>query len=442
MLLEFRVRNYRSIRDEQCLNLVASSADKELAETHLAATGLKSLPNAVRSAVVYGPNASGKSTLLFALNYMRAVVAESASLIQPGQAYNVQPFKLDPNFAKEPTTFGLTFLIEGVRHEYSFAMTQKRIVSESLLVYRTIKPTELFSRKLAPDAENYEYEFSTYLTGSRKLWQESTRPNALFLSTAAQLNSELLLPVFRWIVDRIVYLPARAELDNDLTTAMLSNNEGRAAICDFLASADISIANIQAVPRKGIRAQLVIPAGGVAQVNQLQGEFLFPVFEHSTPKGKANFELDDESEGTRRLYGLAAPVLDVLREGRILVVDELDSSLHTLMVRRLVSMFHSSELNKAGAQLIFSTHDTSLLDSSLFRRDQIWFTEKDDDQATRLYPLSDFSPRKHEALERGYLMGRYGAVPFFRSYPKLPVSPLKPSVSDPQRATPTTATEN
>ena len=208
MLLEFRVRNYRSIRDEQCLNLVASSADKELAETHLAATGLKSLPNAVRSAVVYGPNASGKSNLLFALNYMRAVVAESASLIQPGQAYNVQPFKLDPNFAKEPTTFGLTFLIEGVRHEYSFAMTQKRIVSESLLVYRTIKPTELFSRKLAPDAENYEYEFSTYLTGSRKLWQESTRPNALFLSTAAQLNSEFCSPCS---LDRGSYrLPAGA----------------------------------------------------------------------------------------------------------------------------------------------------------------------------------------------------------------------------------------
>jgi hypothetical protein len=171
MLLEFLVRNYRSIRDEQSLNLVASGTDKELVETHLVPTGLKALPNAVRSAVVYGPNASGKSTLLAALNYMRAVVAESASVVQPGQTYNVQPFKLDPEFAKEPTSFGLTFLIEGVRHEYAFAMTQQRIVSESLLVYRTNKPSELFSRKLATDGESYEYEFSTYLTGSRKLWQ-------------------------------------------------------------------------------------------------------------------------------------------------------------------------------------------------------------------------------------------------------------------------------
>lgn len=439
MLLEFRVRNYRSIRDEQSLNLVASGTDKELVETNLAPTGLKSLPNAVRSAVVYGPNASGKSTLLAALNYMRAVVAESASIVQPGQTYNVQPFKLEPAFAMEPTSFGLTFLIEGVRHEYAFAMSQKRIVSESLLVYRTSKPSTLFSRALAADGESYDYEFSTYLTGSRKLWRESTRPNALFLSTAAQLNSEALLPVFRWIVESIVYLPAHAEINSDFTTAMLGNDAGRAAVCDFLASADISIANIQAVSRKGIRAQVVIPAGGVAQVNQLQGEFLYPVFEHATPKGKAHFELEDESEGTRRLFGLAAPVLDALRQGRILVVDELDGSLHTLMVRRLVSMFHNPELNKAGAQLIFSTHDTSLLDSSLFRRDQIWFTEKDLDQATRLYPLSDFSPRKHEALERGYLTGRYGAVPFFRKYPKLPSSPLKPGAIDPQRTTPTTA---
>jgi hypothetical protein len=128
--------------------------------------------------------------------------------------------------------------------------------------------------------------------------------------------------------------------------------------------------------------------------------------------------------GTQRLYLLAGPVLDVLRNGRVLVVDELDSSLHTLLVRRLIGMFQSGELNPHGAQLIFSTHDTSLLDQSLFRRDQIWFTEKDSSQATRLYPLSDFSPRNKEALERGYLAGRYGAVPFFNGS-DLPVSGAK-----------------
>ena len=416
MLLEFRVRNFRSIRDELALNLVASS-DKELAATHLAATTLKALPNAVRSAVVYGPNASGKSTLLFALDYLRAMVAESAAVIQPGQTYNVQPFKLDKASIGQPTAFELSFLLDGMRHQYAFAMTQQRIVSESLLVYRTAKPTQWFSRTLADDGETYDYEFSTYLTGSRKLWQDSTRPNALFLSTAAQLNSELLSPVFRWIVESIVFLPAGAMVHHDFTTAMLATEQGRGAIRDFLVAADISITDVQAVPRKGYRNQVVLHAGGVAQASSEQGEFLVPVFRHTTPAGSASFELHEESDGTQRLYGLVAPVLDVLREGRILVVDELDSSLHPLLVRRLISMFHDPALNEKGAQLVFSTHDTSLLDHTLFRRDQVWFTEKAPDQATHLYPLTDFSPRKQEAWARGYLMGRYGAVPFFGESP-------------------------
>ncbi len=417
MLLEFRVRNYRSIRDEQALSLVASNADKELAGTHLAPTGLKALPGAVRSAVVYGPNASGKSTLLQALAYMRAVVAESATVIQPGAIYNVQPFKLDEAFNREPTGFEMSFVLDGIRHQYAFSMTPQRIVSESLVVYRTSKPTQWFSRRLADNGESYEYEFSTYLTGSRKLWQDSTRSNALFLSTAAQLNSEQLSPVFRWIVESIVFLPARVMLNHDLTTAMLATPDGRTRIRDFLATADISIADVQAVPRKGLRNQIVFHAGTVAHSSSEESEILVPLFKHSTSKGSATFELHEESEGTQRLYGLVAPVLDVIRDGRILVVDELDSSLHTLLVRRLVSMFHDPSLSRNAAQVIFSTHDTSLLDHTLFRRDQVWFTEKDEDQATRLYPLTDFSPRKHDAWERGYVAGRYGAVPFFRELP-------------------------
>lgn len=414
MLLEFRVRNYRSIRDEQALTLIASG-DKVLATTHLAPTGLKSAPHALRTAVVYGPNASGKSSLLRALDYLRAVVAESATVIQPGQTYNVQPFKLDAVSAPQPTEFEITFLLSGVRHQYAFSMTAQRIVSESLLVYRSSKPTQLYSRQHV-DGDRYDYEFSTYLTGPRKLWQESTRPNALFLSMAAQLNSEQLSPVFNWIVRSITFLPAGTTVRPDFTTALLATEQGRASIREFLSAADISIADVQAVPRKGMHAQWVMSASDL-QGSQGEREFLMPVFEHSTPKGSAKFELHDESEGTQRLYGLIAPVLNCLRDGHVLVVDELDSSLHTLLVRRLITLFQTPELNPNGAQLIFSTHDTSLLDHTLFRRDQIWFTEKDADQATRLYPLTDFSPRKQEAWERGYLTGRYGAVPFFSNWP-------------------------
>ena len=411
MLLEFRVRNYRSIRDEVVVSFVASK-DKKLAETHLASTGITSLPDVLRSAVVYGPNASGKSTLLQSLFYMRAVVAESATIMQPGQTFSVQPFRLDSDYAKQPSEFEITFLLGGVRHQYGFTLTPERIVDEWLLVYRASKPQQWFSRSYDEKSQTYDYEFSTHLTGSRKLWQEATRPNALFLSTAAQLNSELLGPIFRWLVEQPVYFAAGLSPIPDLTTQLLQTDAGKRAVRDFLASADISISDVVSVSRPGFHQQIMIGPEGPTFTRE-EREMLMPQFVHKTEHGSATFELHEESQGTQRLYALIAPVLDALKNGRLLIVDELDSSLHPLLVRRLVRMFHTPELNPLGAQLLFSTHDTSLLDRTLFRRDQIWFTEKDQDQATRLYPLSDFSPRETEAWEKGYLIGRYGAVPFF-----------------------------
>lgn len=419
MLLEFRIRNYRSIRDEIVISFVASTKDKKMADTHLAPTGIKSLSHVVRSAVVYGPNASGKSTLLHALHYMRAVVAESATIVQPGQPYNVQPFRLDTAYTSQPTEFEITFLLGGVRHQYGFRLTPERIVDEWLLVYRTAKPQQWFSRHYDEKTQSSVYEFSAHLTGPRKLWQETTRPNALFLSTAAQLNSELLGPIFRWLVEQPVYFGAGLSPLPDSTTELLQTEMGKRAVRDFLTSADISISDVLSVPRQGFHQQIMFGPEG-PKFSREDREILMPQFVHKTEHGSASFELHEESQGTQRLYALAAPVLDVLKNGRLLIVDELDSSLHPLLVRRLVRMFHQPELNPLGAQLLFSTHDTSLLDRTLFRRDQIWFTEKDRDQATRLYPLSDFSPRETEAWEKGYLIGRYGAVPFFDE-PVLPI---------------------
>jgi uncharacterized protein len=411
MLLEFRVRNYRSIRDEQVISMVASK-DKKLADTHLITTGIKALPHVVRSTVVYGPNASGKSTLLKALDYMRAVVAESATVIQLGQTYNVQPFRLDAALAEQPTTFEISFILNGVRHQYGFTMTHQRIMDEWLLVYRATKPQQWFSRTFNAETQTTHYEFSTHLTGPRKLWQETTRTNALFLSTAAQLNSELLGPVFRWLVEQPVFFGAGATPLPDFTTALLQTEAGKLAVRDFLVSADISISDVLSVPRQGFHQKILFGPEGT-HVTREEKEMLMPQFVHKTERGSARFELQEESDGTQRLYALAAPVLEVLNNGRLLVVDELDSSLHPLLVRRLVRLFHHPEHNPKGAQLLFTTHDTSLIDRTLFRRDQIWFTEKDRDQATRVYPLSDFSPRETEAWEKGYLIGRYGAVPFF-----------------------------
>jgi AAA15 family ATPase/GTPase len=413
MLIEFRVKNFRSLRDEQVLSLVASK-DKTLQDTHTQTTGLKAAPSLLRSAVVYGANASGKSNLIKALQYMRGVVAKSAAIIQPGQSFAVQPFRLDAKSAQEPSEFEVTFILDGVRYQYGFAMTAQRIVSEHLLVYKAFKPQRWFERHVDPETGKDIYEFGPGLKGPKNLWEGATRPNALFLSMAVQLNSEALRPVFEWFVNGLVIFNEQAQLSPQVSIQMLKQTQGRKQICDFLSAADISIADIEVVTRKvpgqAVHFDLV---AGQTEVRTEEVEEHQLRFSHVTEAGQAVFNLTDESNGTRNLLFLAGPTLDILRKGLTLVIDELDTSLHTLLVRELVRLFHRPNTNTGGAQLIFTTHDTSLLDApDLFRRDQIWFVEKKPDQSSELVSLSEFSPRKNEALERGYLMGRYGAVPF------------------------------
>ena len=202
MLVEFRVKNFRSLRDEQVLSLVASK-DKTLQDTHTLATGLKAAPTLLRSAVVYGANASGKSNLIKALQYMRGVVMESATVIQPGQTYAVQPFRLDAESASQPTEFEVTFILDGVRYQYGFAMTAAahRAVSTCWFTRpssHSAGSNAIFDTKTGKDV----YDFGPGLKGPKNLWEGATRPNALFLSMAVQLNSEALRPVFDWFANR------------------------------------------------------------------------------------------------------------------------------------------------------------------------------------------------------------------------------------------------
>ncbi len=413
MLVEFRVKNFRSIRDEQVLSLVASK-DKTLRDTHTQETGISAAPVLLRSAVVYGANASGKSNLIKALQYMRGVVIESATAIQPGQAFAVQPFRLDSKSADQSSEFEVTFLLDKVRYQYGFAMTAQRIVSEHLLVYKTFKPQRWFSRYFDQESGKDVYEFSSGLKGPKNLWEGATRPNSLFLSMAVQLNSEALRPVFDWFLNQLVIFNEQAPLTPQMSIQMLKQSEGRKDICKFLSAADISIQDVDVETRKvpGQAVHFDLNAGKTEVRSEEMEEHKLR-FHHVTEQGKAVFDLMDESSGTRNLLFIAGPVMDILSKGVTLVIDELDTSLHTLLVRELVRLFHSPEINAKGAQLIFTTHDASLLDApDLFRRDQIWFVEKDGDQSSGLVGLSEFSPRKNEALERGYLMGRYGGVPF------------------------------
>jgi hypothetical protein len=230
---------------------------------------------------------------------------------------------------------------------------------------------------------------------------------------AVQLNSEALRPVFDWFANRLVIFNEQSPLSPQFSLQMLKQEPQRKAICEFLRAADTSIADIEVTTQQAMVHTIHVDlstgkreeTGGEQAVDEVK-------FHHITEHGKAVFDLMDESGGTRNLLFLAGPILDILNQGLTLVVDELDTSLHTLLVQALVRLFHRPEVNTGGAQLVFTTHDTSLLDAyGLFRRDQVWFVEKRPDQSSSLYPLLDFSPRKHEALERGYLQGRYGALP-------------------------------
>jgi hypothetical protein len=271
-----------------------------------------------------------------------------------------------------------------------------------------------YKRRFDIDSGKDVYDFGPGLKGPKNMWEGATRPNALFLSMAVQLNSDALRPVFDWFLNRLVIFNEQAQLTPQVSIQMLKQADEHKNICNFLFAADISIADIDVetrkVPGQAVHFDLV---AGNTEVRSQDMEEHKVRFHHVTENGKAVFDLMDESNGTRNLFFLAGPVLNILSKGLTLVIDELDTSLHTLLVRELVRLFHQPEINTGGAQLIFTTHDTSLLDApDLFRRDQVWFVEKNQDQASSLLSLSEFSPRKNEAIERGYLIGRYGGVPF------------------------------
>lgn len=416
MLVEFRIKNFRSLRDEQVFSMVASS-DKTLLDTHAVETGLKAAPHLLKSAVVYGANASGKSNLIKALQYMRGVVLESASL-PPGQGFDrLLPFKLDTLSADLPTEFEVTIILDGVRYQYGFSMNSQRIVSEQLLIYKTHKPQRWFTRKFDADSDKDVYQFGAGLKGAKNLWEGATRPNSLFLSMAVQLNSDALRPVFDWFANALVIFNELTPLSPQFSIQMLKQEAQRKAICEFMCAADASIDDIQVATRQAMVHTINYDLATGKREETANEQAVDEVkFHHVTEFGKAVFDLADESSGTRNLLFLTGPILEVLAKGMTLVIDELDTSLHPLLVQALVRLFHRPEVNNGGAQVLFTTHDTSLLDAyGLFRRDQIWFVEKRRDQSSSLYPMLDFSPRKNEALERGYLQGRYGALPFLRN---------------------------
>ena len=411
MLIEFSVENFRSIRDQASLTLVADSA-KERRTTHTVevAVGSARPITLLRSAAIYGANASGKTNLLRALETMQRVVLRSASELE---ALPVVPFRFDTASEAKPTTFEVQCLAGGVRYQYGFSATSAAVVDEWLYAWPQGRMQTWFERS----ASNV-FKFGDKLSGEKEVWRKSTRPNALFLSTAVTLNSSQLQPLFDWFKDSL-HVAGIGGWSNSFTVECCEGRR-KEEIVGFLRQADLAVSDIRLVEAAfapdlmpndmppGVRDEIVREFS--------EAKLVRPQLSHKVPGGlTVEFDLAEESDGTQKVFALAGPWLDALERGYVVVLDELHDQLHPALVRFLINLFHDPNRNRNGAQLIFSTHETSILNQEVFRRDQIWFCERDRERTTTLFPLTDFRPRKGvENLERAYLAGRYGGVPYFQ----------------------------
>lgn len=418
MLIEFRVSNFRSIRDEQFISMVADKGS-EHRETNTFNPGIKRFDRLLASAAIYGPNAAGKTNMLKAMQFMQSVVVNSAT--QVGVSLNQYvPFKFDILTRDAPTKLEITIgnAETGSHYHYSFSVDAERIHTERLVEYKASRPSLIFDRKYTgKKKDEYDWEFGNSFKGNRVVWRESTRKDALFLSTAVQLNSTQLLPVFQWFQKRLVVILGPTGFNSGLTLKLLNEPGGKERLLPFIQEADFSIADVE-VQREPLKPEHMLFQGGLP--------FALPLIEATGPneppmaanvlfshrsKDPVQISLNDESNGTQNLFRNAGAWLNVFANGEVLLVDEIDSSLHPLLVRFLVKRFHSRKTNRCNAQLICTTHNTTLLSQDIYRRDQIWFVEKNEDYASNCYPLTDFSPRKDEVIEKWYMRGRYGALP-------------------------------
>lgn len=417
MLIEFRVANHRSIRDEQVLSMEAGRVDVDTDGHPRQVSGHASAILPV--AAIYGANASGKSNVLHAISFMSEAVLLSHRMWSPDAGVPSESFAWGPA-KSEPSLYEATFLSGGVKFQYGFVASSEAFLEEWLYAWPNGKKQTWFER----DKDNFK--FGENLRGENRLIEEVTRSNALFISAAVQHRHAQLEPVFSWFrairrnfragqrFARTGGLDAAQVFDRDSNqrtlfpdTELLSETESLAnGFRALLKSADIGIVDVRVTtsesdnPRRARRTMFYL--------------------QHQSDMEDSWLPLEEESQGTQTLFRLALPILQTIRRGGILLVDELESSLHPAVAQQIVQQFNNPETNPQNAQLIFTTHDTNLLGTiqgdPTLRRDQVWLTEKDSEGASVLYPLTDFKPRKSENLERGYLQGRYGAIPFLGDF--------------------------
>ena len=414
MLRSFRVENHKSIRDEQELIFVPQYDNSK---------------TAVHVAAVFGANASGKSNLLDALRWLQGAVRSSYASWEAGTGVPRTPFRLDPEYAAKPSGYAVDVLMDGVRHDYGVIVDDQRVVEEWLSVYPHGRRRVIFERhgndvKLGSTVPDR--------AALNELLGRHTRDNALFLSVAAQNDVADVARIYHWFRTGVAFGDAD-RLDEDELVQQLGQESDSTTLASLIRAADLGLTDIS-VTDLGVLFEATDSTGTTVRVDAprvppahkvvwetfmkalteagyrptiLKPGLLFHHGADNVPLG-----LDDQSAGTRSWIALVSQALGVLSNGGLLVVDEVDASLHPHLSARLIDLFHDTDSNPSGAQLLFTTHDATLLDSNTLERDEIWFVEKDRDSgASRLFALSEFHPRKNEDTEGRYLAGAYGAVP-------------------------------
>jgi ABC-type cobalamin/Fe3+-siderophores transport system ATPase subunit len=358
---------------------------------------------------VYGANASGKSNLLDALDFMASAVRDSFGRWSPEGGVPRRPFKLDPISAERPSAFVADMVVDGVRHTYGFTVDDQAVLDEWLYSYPEKRRRVLFERERgAVKVGSTVPEMHSKL----EVLEQLMRPNALFLSLAAQSNVAQVVPVYRYFCAGLAFRPTGHErADLRRFARMMRSVDSRSRVVELVRLADVGVNDVVVTSEDSAVERLLRPAEYEIAASERAAEQI--QFMHAG--AVEAFDFDEESDGTKSWVRLLPIVLDALDEGQILVVDEIDTSLHPKLTAQLVRLFQEPGTNPHRAQLVFTTHDTSLLGTMLgdevLKRDQVWFVEKDEGGASKLYPLTDFRPRKGENTERRYLGGSYGAVP-------------------------------
>lgn len=421
MLIEFSVTNFRSFRDRQTLSMVAAPRLRKRENVFKPELTGEKFPDLLKVAVIYGPNASGKSNLLKALDVVRLIAFREPSTRD--LPLPIAPFRFDAALADQPSLFELHFIYSGVRYQFDLAATSERIVTERLSSFPKGRESLLYERQHTAQGESYKFGAQLQNSLSADLldtWQKLTPPRLLFIAQAVANSSEELGQLkapFEWLKESCYSL--LNGMDGMATVAQrLAGKGGTHAqnIASFLREVDVPISNIriETTETPETRLNALAMLSGAEEKSTTTTTRNKTILTHKTALGEADLNYEDESEGTKNLIGFWLPWItkNPLRNPRrLLIVDELDSSLHPKIVAALVEKHINADIP---SQLIFTTHDTHLMDSKLLRRDQFWITERDINGATQLRSIHDFEGRDSEDIEKRYYEGRYRGLPFVR----------------------------